>query len=237
MTIEEKIQVVILCGGLATRLGPLAESRPKSMITIEGKPFLEYQLEMLKLKGIKEVVLCKGYLGEQISDYFGDGSKFGLNLRYSVEKSPLGTAGALKNAGELLSEIFTVIYGDSYLFLDFGKMMDYFTSFDKMGMMTVYKNHDRYDKSNTAIEGNLVKKYSKNDKIEAMNYIDYGANVFRREVMDMIPSNRFYPLEELFPRLIAEKQMLAYEVKDRFYEIGSTEGLAEFDRFIKNGGI
>jgi NDP-sugar pyrophosphorylase family protein len=232
-----EVQAVILCGGLATRLGPLAKSRPKSMITIEGKPFLEYQLEMLKKKGIQDVVLCTGYKGEQIQDYFGDGKGFGVNIRYSVEKTPLGTAGALKNAVALLNDIFTVIYGDSYLFLDFGKMMAHFNFFDKTGMMTVYQNLDRYDKSNTIIEGDFVIKYSKTDKSEAMKYIDYGANVFRKNVLEMIPRDRFYSLEELFAKLIEQKQMLAYEVKERFYEIGSTEGLAEFGRFIKNGGI
>lgn len=207
------------------------------MITIEGKPFLEYQLEMLKKKGIQDVVLCTGYKGEQIQDYFGDGKGFGVNIRYSVEKTPLGTAGALKNAVALLNDIFTVIYGDSYLFLDFGKMMAHFNSFDKTGMMTVYQNLDRFDKSNTIIEGDFVIKYSKTDKSEAMKYIDYGANVFRKKVLETIPRDRFYALEELFAKLIEQKQLLSYEVKERFYEIGSTEGLAEFGRFIKNGGI
>jgi NDP-sugar pyrophosphorylase family protein len=200
---------------------------------IQGKPFLEYQIDRLKAQGVRDIVLCIGYLGEQIQDYFGDGKRFGVNLRYSVEKTPLGTAGALKNASGLLGDVFVSMYGDSYLFLDFKHMLKYFVSNDKLAMMTVYKNLNRYDRSNTMIDGKMVKKYSKDDKSGTMNYIDYGANVFRKEVLEMIPENRFYAFEELFPRLIESGQMLAYEVKERFYEIGSPDGLAEFSKFVE----
>jgi N-acetyl-alpha-D-muramate 1-phosphate uridylyltransferase len=237
IAMKNKMQVVILAGGLATRLGALTLTTPKSMVMVEGKPFLEYQIEMLKSQGIEDIVLCIGHLGEQIQDYFGDGKRFGVNLEYSIEKTPLGTAGAIKNAQELLGDVFVTMYGDSYLFLDFNHMLDYFQSNDKLAMMTVYKNLNQYDRSNTAIEGKLVKKYSKDDKNEAMYYIDYGANVFRREVLEVIPVGRFYAFERLFPRLVEANEMLAYEVKERFYEIGSPNGLAEFSRFVKESSL
>ena len=117
------IQVVILAGGLATRLGDLTKNRPKSLVEIQGKPFLAYQLELLKNDGITDIVLCTGHLGTQIEETFGDGSNYGMHIRYSRENKTAGYAGALKNAGPLLNDIFTVMYGDSYLFPDFPKMM------------------------------------------------------------------------------------------------------------------
>lgn len=233
----EDLQIVILAGGLATRLGTIAKTRPKSMVLIKNRPFLEHQIRSLKAKGIHNIVLCTGHLGEQISDYFGNGEKFGVKIAYSLEKTPLGTAGALKNAEDLLSDTFMTIYGDSYLSLDFDRILKFFESYDRLALMTVYRNFDRYDKSNTAIDGIMVKKYSKTDKREPMDYIDYGANIFRKEVLGLVPSGRFYSLEELFTRLVGSGQMLAYEVKERFYEIGSPSGLAEFEKYLEDNRL
>jgi len=227
------MQVAILAGGLATRLRPLTVKIPKSLLQIQNKPFLEYQLDFLKRGGVKDIVLCVGYLGEQIKRHFGNGKEFGVNISYSHEdKNLLGTAGALKNAQNLLQDTFFTMYGDSYLFLDFSAIMSYFKSQDKLALMTVYKNHDRYDKSNTVIAGNLVKYYSKKEKSEGMVYIEYGANIFKKEILEFIPEGQPYTLEALFPRLIEQEQLLAYEVHKRFYQIGSPEGLEEFKRYV-----
>lgn len=230
------MQVVILAGGLSTRLRPMTEEIPKSLIEIQAKPFLEYQLEFLKKGGVEDIVLCIGYLGGQIEKYFGDGKRFGVNLRYSYEKEQLlGTAGALKNTEQLLEDQFFVMYGDSYLFLDFASIMPYFNNFDKLGLMVVYKNYDRYDRSNVVIEGNLVKQYSKKDKTEGMIYIDYGASVLRKKALKLVPQNQVYSLEELFSQLIEREELLAYEINKRFYQIGSPEGLEEFKRYLSQG--
>jgi MurNAc alpha-1-phosphate uridylyltransferase len=227
------MQVAILAGGLATRLRPLTAKIPKSMVMIQGRPFLEYQLEFLKRGGVKDVVLCIGYLGEQIEQYFGNGKEFEVNISYSYEdENLLGTAGALKNAQNLLEDTFFTMYGDSYLFLDFSVIMSCFKSQDKLALMTVYKNYNRYDKSNTVVAGNLVKYYSKKEKTEDMVYIEYGANVFKKRVLEFIPEGQPYTLEALFPRLIEQEQLLAYEVHKRFYQIGSPEGLEEFKRYV-----
>jgi NDP-sugar pyrophosphorylase family protein len=226
------MQVAILAGGLAARLGDLARNRPKSLIEVAGKPFLEHQLEFLRKAGLTEVVLCIGHLGEQIRRRFGDGAEFGVNITYSVEKEMLGSAGALKNAEALLEDVFYTMYGDSYLFLDFASTMSYFLSQNKLALMTVYRNQDRYDRSNTAIAGNLVTKYTKQDRTQDMVYIDYGANIFRKEALKMIPEDQFYPLEEFFPRLIVKEELLAFEVKERFYEIGSPQGIKDFAEYI-----
>jgi len=227
------MQVVILAGGLATRLGDLTRNQPKSMVKVREKPFLEHQLELLKGVGVRNVVLCIGHMGEQIESYFGDGIKHGVNIKYSVEEVPLGTAGALKKAENLLNGVFFTMYGDSYLNLDFAKVMRYFTSRHKLALMTVFKNFNRYDSSNTVIERNLVKKYSKKQWTRDMVYIEYGANIFRKEVLNMIPENQPYPLDDLFPRLIEMEELLAYEVMERFYEIGSRRGIADFEAYMR----
>lgn len=156
-----------------------------------------------------------------------------MNISYSYEgKNLLGTAGALKNAQNLLEDTFFTMYGDSYLFLDFSAVMSYFKNQDKLALMTVYKNRDRYDESNTVIAGNLVKYYSKKEKTEGMVYIEYGANIFRKEVLEFIPEDQPYTLEALFPKLIEQEQLLAYEMPERFYQIGSPQGLEEFKGYI-----
>ena len=227
------IQVAILAGGLATRLGELTKHRPKPLVETLHKPFLAYQLELLRAKGITDVVLCIGHLGIQIRETFGDGSKYGVHLSYSIEDKPLGTAGALKNAESLLGNIFFVMYGDSYLFLDFQKVQSYFMSQNKLGLAAVYRNHDSYDKSNMVVNGNMVTKYSKTEKTKEMVYIDYGASIFRKEALELVPKNHAYSLEDLFIRLIKREQLLAFEVNDRFYEIGSPQGLRDFEEFAK----
>ncbi len=227
------MQVAILAGGLATRLGDLTRNQPKSMVKVLGKPFLEYQLELLRRGGVRNVVLCIGYMGEQIEGHFGNGERYGVNIQYSVEGKLLGTAGALKQAEPLLDDVFFTMYGDSYLFLDFSAAMRYFKSQNRLALMTVYKNYDRYDRSNTVVEGNLVKKFSKKERTEHTVYIEYGANIFKKAVLEMIPENQLYSQDDLFPRLIEMEELLAYEVKERFFEIGSPQGLKEFEEYIE----
>jgi len=227
------IQVVILAGGLATRLGNLTRNQPKSMVKVWGKPFLEYQLEVLRRGGIEDIILCIGHMGEQIERHFGNGSKYGVNIEYSTEDKLLGTAGALKKAEALLNGRFFTMYGDSYLFLDFSLVMSYFESRNKLALMTVYKNYDRYDKSNTIVEEGLVKKFSKKERTRDMVYIEYGANIFKKEALEMIPENQFYSLDDFFPSLIKMEELLAFEVKERFYELGSPQGFEEFKTYIR----
>jgi len=228
------MQIVILCGGKATRLYPLSKKIPKSMIKIERKPFLEHQLDLLKKNKIKNILLCVGYKGEQIKDYFGDGKKFGVDIKYSQEKKKLlGTAGALKNAEKLLEDKFLMIWGDSYLPFDFQKAIKFFNKFNKLGLMTVYKNCNRYEPSNVEVEGNLVKVYSKKRKTKKMKYIDYGVSIFRKEVLKYIPKNQVYDISRLNQLLIKKKQLLAFPVRKRFYQIGTFSGIEEFREYIK----
>ena len=228
------MQAVILAGGLATRLRPLTEKIPKSMVKIAGKPFLQYQLEMLKKVGINEVVLCVGYLGDQVEKYFADGEKFGLAIKYSYETEYLrGTGGALKNAEGILTDEFITLYGDSYLYFDLIKVLAFFKRWDRLALMLVYKNYDRYDKSNIIIDGNIIRKYGRTNAAEKMIYIDYGASIFHKKVLELIPVNAIYSMGELYNRLIDMEQLIAYEVGQRFYEIGSPGGLDEFRKYVK----
>jgi len=227
------MQIAILAGGLATRLGNLTRNQPKSMLKIRGETFLEHQLELLRRGGIKNIVLCIGHMGEQIEKHFENGRKYGVSIKYSFEDKLLGTAGALKKAEVLLNDTFFTMYGDSYLFLDFSAAMRYFNSQSKLALMTVYKNYDRYDRSNTVVEGNLVKKFSKKERTEDMVYIEYGANIFKKEALKMIPENQYYSLDDLFPRLIEMEELLAFGVRERFYEVGSPQGLREFEEYMK----
>lgn len=233
LAMKQNVQVAILAGGLATRLDELTKNQPKSMVKVLGKHFLEYQLELLRGNGVRDIVLCIGHLGEQIERKFGNGEKYGVSIRYSFEDKPLGTAGALKNAEAMLNDPFFTIYGDSYIFLDFPVAMRFFNSQNKLALMTVYKNYDRYDRSNTAINGMFVNKYSKQERTGEMIYIDYGVNIFKKQALGLIPKNQFTALEDIFPRLIDRKELLAYEVKERFYEVGSHQGLKDFEGYMK----
>jgi NDP-sugar pyrophosphorylase family protein len=224
------MQMVILCGGLATRLGGIAKKIPKSMIDIDGKPFLEYQIVYLKKKSIKDIVLCVGHLFEKIEDYFGDGSKFGVNIKYSHDgDNPLGPIGAVKNAEGLLKDVFFIMYGDTYLSVDYQKVYSFFTQNDKQGLMVVYKNNDKFDKSNISIDNNMVTGYGENDAI----YIDYGTSLLHKESLDIVPRNQMYSTGEFFSNLIKKNELLALETKERFYHIGNPVALEEFRNFIR----
>lgn len=232
------MQTVILCGGKATRLYPLTEKIPKSMIRIKGKTFLEYQLDLLKKNGLNDIVLCIGDKGEQIREYFADGKRFGVKISYSSDgKKLLGTGGALKKAEKILDNVFLAMYGDSYLPFDFQKAISFFRKNSGLGMMTVFRNKDKYVKSNTKIEGNLVKYYSKKRKIKNTDCIDYGVSVFRKAALKLIPQNQPSDLSDLHKALIKRKQLLAYPAKQRFYEIGSLSGLEEFKRYLKRKNL
>jgi len=230
------MQAVIFCGGLATRLRPLAEKIPKSMIEINGKPFLEYQIGILRKNDIKNILLCIGFLGEQIKEYFGDGKKFGVDIKYSEEKKKLlGTGGALKNAEPILKEKFFTMYGDSFLLLDFKDAHRYFDNLNKMGLMVVYKNYNRLDYSNIKVRGKYITNYYTDKNKRRLVYIDYGLSIFRKSVLDLIPSNKKESLNKIFIKLIKQKELLAYRTNQRFYEIGSRKGLEELNKLMSKG--
>jgi len=230
------MQMVILAGGLATRMRPLTLQLPKSMLQIKGRPFLEYQLELLKEYEIKDILLCVGYKGELIKDHFGDGRKFGVILSYSFDGDKLlGTGGALKKAYKLLSENFFLMYGDSYLPYDYQEIEKHFRDSVKLSLMVAYRNQNRFDRSNLLIQDGMIKLYDKTLQGENLEYIDAGLSILKKEVLNLVPEEEPYDLEELYRTLISEEEMSAYEVKQRFYQIGSFEGLEEFKNLVEKG--
>ncbi len=230
--------MVILAGGLGTRLRPFTSEVPKSLIPIGGKPFLHHQIDLLKRRGIRDIVLCVGHLGDRVKDYFDDGRWLGVRIRYSEEEGHLlGTAGAIKNAEPLLRDDFFLMYGDSYLMIDYREVMRYFRRFDRLGLMVVWRNVDRFERSNVMVEGNLVTAYNKDQKSPDMVYINYGLSVLRKEALAFIPAGRPFSQEDFYQILIDQGELLTFEVEQRFYEIGSPKGLEEFGMLIASGGV
>jgi len=227
------MQVVILAGGLGTRLRPLTYQIPKPLVPVHGKPFLEYQLELLKKHGLKDVILCVGYLGNKIKDYFGKGEKIGLDLSYSFEEKPLGTGGALKNAQNILEDEFLLMNGDTFLDFDYQDLISYFYKQKKMETMVVFKNQPKIMLNNVTInDRNKVINYNKKMEGKA-NCVDAGIQIFRKSVLDFIPENEKISLEEkIFPILIKNKEMIAFPVNQRFYDIGTFKQLKKFNQIL-----
>jgi NDP-sugar pyrophosphorylase family protein len=226
--------LAILAGGLATRLRPTTEKIPKALINVAGQPFLAHQLRLLYQAGIRKVVLCLGYRGEMIQKEFGDGSSFGLELSYSFDGPELlGTGGALKKALPLLGERFFVLYGDSYLPIDYAAPARAFVASGKLGLMTVFRNEDRWDKSNVRFEDEVIKTYDKKQRTSQMQYIDYGLCVFRSSALSNWPPDKTFDLAEVYRDLIGRNELAGYEVRQRFYEVGSPEGLVELDAILR----
>ena len=225
---KNNLQMVIPCGGLATRLGDLAKDIPKSLMEIHGKPFLEYQIELIKRYNFDELVLCIGHLGEQIKDYFGDGSKFGISIKYSKDNG-LGVIGAIKNAEPLLLDTFILMYGDSYLpSINFHDMYENFINQDRLALMSVWKNNNRIDKSNVKVENGEVVSVDEPDS----KHIDYGAIVLNKKSLEYVPKNQPFSTAEFWKALSKHHQISSYEVTERYYDIGSAERLDEVRNII-----
>lgn len=228
------MQVVILAGGLGIRLRPLTESVPKAMVAIHGTPFLQYQLELIKSHGFTEILILAGYLGKCIEVYFSDGAKFGLNIRYSYEKIPLGTGGALKKAENKLKKEFLLLNGDTFLPIDYRNLTECFYQSGKTGLIVVYENSENIAPNNIALhKSHLVSGYNKKNT-KGMTHVDAGVIVLKKEVLDLIPEVRKCSLEEeIFHRLIREKNLLAYPTDQRFYDIGCFGELETFKGAVK----
>jgi NDP-sugar pyrophosphorylase family protein len=228
------LPVAILVGGLAMRLRPLTEDIPKALIPIHGRPFLAHQLELLKFKGISDVVICAFYRGEQIEDFAGDGGRFGLNIRYSYDgPQPLGTGGAIRQALPLLGDDFFVLYGDSYLPIDYEAVERAFLNSGQDALMTIYRNKDQGDRSNVLFENGMIIAYDKLHRSPQMCHIDYGLGAFKRQAFDLIPDGERFDLAKLYQILLMEDRLVAFEVQKRFYEIGSFEGIRELEAYLK----
>jgi NDP-sugar pyrophosphorylase family protein len=226
--------VALLAGGLATRLRPLTKKIPKALVKVADEPFLAHQLRLLRAQGIRQIILCLGYLGEMIETQFGDGAAYGMNIEYSFDGPQLlGTGGALKRALPTLGDRFFVIYGDSYLPTNYAKVAQAFLTCGKLAMMTVFNNRHRWDTSNVEFDGKEILRYDKMNRDRTMQYIDYGLNIFCSKAFENCPGDKPFDLAQFYPDLIIRNQLAGFEVKERFYEIGSSRGLAELDSLLR----
>jgi N-acetyl-alpha-D-muramate 1-phosphate uridylyltransferase len=225
------VLVVVLAGGLATRMRPSTLDVPKSMLAVNGRPFVDWQLERLAACGYREVVMCIGHLGDAIRSHVTDAARFGVTVRWSHEgDARLGTGGALRHALDLLPPTFLVTYGDSFLPFDYSlplKTLD--ASADCDGVMSVFRNDGRWDRSNVETDGAWVLRYEKGNDDPALTAIDYGAIALRRDVVERMPRGPS-GLDTLQCELAKAHRLRAVVATERFYEIGSPEGLAALER-------
>lgn len=221
---------VILAGGMATRLYPLTQDIPKSLIDVNNRPFIAYQLELLKRNGFSHVVLCLGQHGTAVQAVIGDGSEFGLTIEYVYDGPQLkGTGGAILGALHLVSDPFFVLYGDSYLDIPYKKIYE---AYSKKALMTVFKNDGQWDASNVIFKEGIISRYDKFFKDPDMHYIDYGLGLFSKSVFSPYTQEKQLDLAKVYQDILAQGELSAYEVFTRFYEIGSFEGLIETRAYL-----
>jgi MurNAc alpha-1-phosphate uridylyltransferase len=230
------LPIAILAGGFGTRLGEISKTTPKSLIDIAGKPFVDWQIGLLKKNGYKNVVFCLSHKSKEIQEYLGNGSQFNLNIEYSLDgDKQLGTGGAIKKALPILGKNFAVIYGDSYLPIQYSDPENFFVNSQSLAVMTVYKNQNQFDKSNIDFSSGKVINYDKMDIKSSSNYIDYGLTYFNSSVFDQMPVGKAFDLSIVLKMLTQEKKLDGYEVFERFYEVGSLEGVKELSEILRKG--
>jgi NDP-sugar pyrophosphorylase family protein len=226
--------IAVLAGGLATRMKPATLTIPKSMLDVAGEPFIAHQLSLFRREGVERVVLCLGFLGEQVEAFVGDGGQFGLQVTYSYDGEVLlGTGGALRRALPLLGDEFLVTYGDSYLDIPFRPIVDAFSTAGTTGLMTVFHNAGRWDTSNIEFSNGRIVDYSKKPT-PRMTHIDFGLAMVSASALAGYAEGEAFDLADTYRRLVREGRMAGFEVDRRFYEIGSPAGKAETDTYIRH---
>jgi NDP-sugar pyrophosphorylase family protein len=224
--------VCILAGGLGTRLSERVADTPKPLLEVAGEPFLMHQLRLLWGHGVREVVLCVGYRGEQIQSRIGE-QRCGISIRYSFDAPGLdGTLGAIRRALPLLGKRFLVLYGDTYLRVDYAAVARSWRETDLPAVMTVLRNEGRWDTSNVAYRDHMVVRYDKRVPRPDMRWIDYGLGGLTAEALSVVDDNE-RDLASLYQRLAALDRLCGYEATERFYEIGTPSGLKETDAFLR----
>jgi NDP-sugar pyrophosphorylase family protein len=231
---RDNMRAMILAAGYGTRLWPLTVDRTKPAIPFMGRPLVGYVAEYLSRYGCREVAVNLHHRPESVRRALGDGSEFGLEVKYSFDGPELlGTGGALKKALPLLGKQFLVLYGDSYLPIDYAAPVRAFVASGKTALMTVFRNEGRWDTSNVLFKDDAVQKYAKENVGPEMRHIDYGLGIFNSAAFSACPGGKAFDLAEVYQDLIARGELAGYEVKQRFYEIGSPAGLAELDALLR----
>lgn len=217
-------QAAILAGGAGVRLRPLTDNLPKPMVPVNGRPFLEHLVELLRDNGITDIVVLLGYLAHKVTEHFGDGSRFGVRMRYSIGTAEDETGARVRNARDALDDVFLLMYCDNYWPLDLGKMTDFYRKAGRLGMMTVYNNKDgkgEYGYRNNvelSADGRVL-AYGPSPSASAVQGVDIGFFVFDKKVVDLLPPCNCSVQNNLLPRLIARGQLTAYRTDEHYYAI------------------
>ncbi len=226
-------QAVILAGGKGTRLRPLTATTPKPMITIYGKPFLAYIIELLKANGITEVVLLVGYLHEQIEDYFGDGKKFGIKIMYSQSPVEADTGTRLRAARPLLKQTLLLLYGDNYWPLQLGVLAQFYKNMNTKAVVTVCHNADHATRNNMLVEDGLVTIYDRSRKHQNLNGVDIGFFILDRSILKNFPKRNFSFEEVVLPKLIAKKQLAGFLTDQKYYGLSTVERIPAIQEYFR----
>ena len=227
------LPIAVLAGGLATRLGPLTESVPKCMLEINGSPFIDWQIRLLKDAGYREFIFCLSHKSQVIQEYLGDGSRFGVSIKFSIDGgTQLGTGGAIIKAVPLLGDEFAVIYGDSYLPINYNDFELAFKYSNSVAMMSLFKNNGQIEASNAELLENGYVNYQKGIIDSRKEYIDYGVSYFRKEAFISYFPNQPIDLAEICQSLSSNMKLTGYEVFQRYYEVGSHQGIKEFSNYL-----
>lgn len=231
-------QAVILAGGEGVRLRPLTYQVPKPMVLVNNRPFAEYLVELLKSNGITEVVFLLGYLPDKISSYFGDGSKFGIDVKYSVGKASDKTGTRIKNAAKMLDDVFLLMYGDNYWPLNLKKIFQFYTEHKTLASTTVYANKDsmgEYGKENNIYvdDKGYVVRYDKERKDKDLNGVDIGFFIVNKKVLDLMPEHDFSFEEEILPLLAQKRQLAGYKTSHRYHFISTPESLKITEKYLQ----
>jgi MurNAc alpha-1-phosphate uridylyltransferase len=228
------LPLAILAGGYATRLGSLTADIPKCLIEINGRPFVDWQLDLLIENGYSEFIFCVSHKSEVVQEYLGDGSDRGVHIRYSLDGgTQLGTGGAIQKALPKIGHTFGVVYGDSYLPIDYAAAEQNFLKTSSQALMTVYENKNQFDASNVEFLNGKLINYEKGSNNRQMRYIDYGITFFREAAFRPWKDQLSFDLSEVCHQLATRGELLGFEVFERFYEIGSLQGIGEFSQYLK----
>jgi NDP-sugar pyrophosphorylase family protein len=226
------LPIFILVGGLATRLRPITNNIPKALVKINGVPFIKIQLQLLKKNGFKKIYLLVSYKSNLIEEYLKKNDNFGLDIKLVYDGDELlGTGGAVKKASKVVSGYFFLTYGDSYLPIDYKNLYKFFNE-KKTSLMTIFKNFNEWDNSNISFDGNNILSYSKKGGLK-YEYIDYGLMIMNQNDFKKIKKHNF-DLTDVICNLISKKKLIGYEVYERFYEVGSFDGIKNLENYLNH---
>ena len=230
------MQVLILAGGLGTRLRPITETIPKCLVPVAGKPFLEHLISKMAGSGIQDFVIAVGYLAEQIQDYFKDGSQWNVRIRYSVENPPRGTGGALDQAKGFLADEFLFLNGDNLVHLDYSKLIKHFLAHPSwVGAMAIFDDHETKFRKNVSWDPNTdeIQQYDYNDAT-GKNCVDAGVKIFRKTILNYLPSKQKFSLEEeVLPQLACEGKLGAFHINSAPIDVGNPKQVEEAEKALK----